>query len=351
MDNSTNNFQLLHGRVTKIDKKTDIYLITIEKESKTIELFIIPVLPVNVGVGCNIKCYVYFDIKTLRLYGFFEPNIGRYFFERLNMVRPIMIEQWCNAYCFFSRDVDPIKRLEEAIQSREPNQLLMTNAFGPRGVEFILQTLGGMEAPDFISMIDYQKVKYAMVDQDENESVLGMNGAYFDFDAFGNEQKAKYYRLSNGVELTQIEHRDEGDDCYSVMMVWFGKEIPTTFTVDMNSEYTADAAVELFERVYLRREYYIMLARHLLKTKLIEKDFRTDDKYLEIAEVYREDPYSMKFGVFEELLASVKLAFVIFGNEGEIAFGFDDYGRDVQYILTGTENEGFTVFEEQGEDE
>ena len=66
----------------------------------------------------------------------------------------------------------------------------------------------------------------------------------------------KQYTISTGAKLRY----DRG--AYVARVDWCGKELFTVFTPDEGvSDVSADAAVALFEKIYARKEYYMMLVR------------------------------------------------------------------------------------------
>lgn len=129
---------------------------------------------------------------------------------------------------------------------------------------------------------------------------------------------------------------------------WANWPVSVILTNDDDNPETAESAAALFERVFDKREYWLMLAYHQLKVKLIED---MGDDYEDYASAYRRKdsfdlPFTaMKYSFFNELLAETELSNVFFGTEGEILFKFYSFSRNCYYDVSGTETEGLTTVE------
>ena len=160
----------------------------------------------------------------------------------------------------------------------------------------------------------------------------------------------KEYKLSTGAIITDKSINENGDG-YDVQVNWFGKEIPTGFTPADDDFEELDAAIATFENVYSKREYYYMLARHLLKIDHLKELLESNEYEAYVTDTeMRNNPSLGKYGIFEEYLAEVELSFVIFGNEDEVLFGFYDYSRDQYYHVIGTGADGFFKIEDNDDD-
>ncbi|MBR3533304.1 MAG: hypothetical protein IKN80_05415 [Clostridiales bacterium] len=168
----------------------------------------------------------------------------------------------------------------------------------------------------------------------------------------------KEYKLSCGVTLN-YSCFDEKHDCYSSDIEWRGfgySEVPTTFTPDEDDPDSYDCSVELFERIYARRELWFMKAYHQLKLKLIDDIESSGENYEDYVTEYRDGSrvcgpqvpslYATTYAFFDELLCEIALCGVILGNEGEVIFAFYDASRECYYEVQGTENQGFTSVEQ-----
>ena len=167
------------------------------------------------------------------------------------------------------------------------------------------------------------------------------------------EVDMKEYKLSCGVTLDEnsfnVEH-----GCYNPMVEWNGfgyTGLSTTFTPDEDDPDSFDCSVELFERIYTRRELWFMKAYHQLKLKLIDDIENSGDNYEDYVTEYRdgsrvcgsESPlYVYNYAYFDELLCEIALCGVILGNEGEVIFAFYDASRECYYEVSGTESQGLT---------
>ena len=143
----------------------------------------------------------------------------------------------------------------------------------------------------------------------------------------------KQYTISTGAKLRY----DRG--AYVARVDWCGKELFTVFTPDEGvSDVSADAAVALFEKIYARKEYYMMLVRDFVKAELV-KEF-SDEEYRDHVLGLEEDGAA----AFDGLLAETEPELFALGNEGEISVDLYDYSKDVRYKLLGTAEDGFTQF-------
>jgi molybdate transport system ATP-binding protein len=79
----------------------------------------------------------------------------------------------------------------------------------------------------------------------------------------------KTYELSNGIMLDEENINDSG--AFETAVQWANWNVSTVFTPDENNPGTADNAVALFERVYAKREYWLMTAYYRLKVMLIDR--------------------------------------------------------------------------------
>ena len=161
----------------------------------------------------------------------------------------------------------------------------------------------------------------------------------------------KNYELSIGQTLNENNINEFGD--LELKVQWANWKVSAIFTRDDDDSEKADNAVALFERVYAKREYWLMLAYHQLKIKLIED---IGDDYEDYVDAYREvdswnPPFSeMKYSFFNELLAEIELTHVFFGSEGELIFMFYDYSRECNLKVVGTESEKLTAVESNEDD-
>lgn len=161
----------------------------------------------------------------------------------------------------------------------------------------------------------------------------------------------KSYKLSTGQTLDENSINEFGD--LELEVQWANWTVSAIFTRDDDNPESADAAVALFERIYAKREFWLMLAYNQLKTKLIEDDW---DNYDDYVDTYREDDYwnfpfsSMKYSLFNELLAETELTHVGFGTEGELLFKFYSYLRDCGFDVTGTETDKLTTVKSSEDD-
>lgn len=157
----------------------------------------------------------------------------------------------------------------------------------------------------------------------------------------------KAYELSNGMILDEENINSKGD--FELVIKWANWNVATIFTPDDNDPDSADNAVALFERVYAKSEYWLMMAYYKLKEMIISR--MTIEDYDEQAQIYKEENYwnlplsALKFSLFDHLLAEYELEHVIFGNDGEIIFMFYDYSMDNGYIVSGTETDKLTKVE------
>ena len=157
----------------------------------------------------------------------------------------------------------------------------------------------------------------------------------------------KTYELSNGTILDEESINDKG--AFETEVQWANWSVSTLFTPDEENPESADNAVALFERVYAKREYWLMMAYYRLKDMLIDRMMIED--YDGFAEMYRDEEYwnlplsFMKFSLFDHLLDKYELDRVVFGNNGELSFYFYDYAMDNGYIVSGTETDRLTKVE------
>ena len=157
----------------------------------------------------------------------------------------------------------------------------------------------------------------------------------------------KTYELSNGIMLDEENINDSG--AFETAVQWANWNVSTVFTPDENNPGTADNAVALFERVYAKREYWLMTAYYRLKVMLIDRMMIED--YDGFTEMYRDEEYwnlplsFMKFSLFDHLLDKYELDRVVFGNNGELSFYFYDYAMDNGYIVSGTEADRLSKLE------
>ena len=157
----------------------------------------------------------------------------------------------------------------------------------------------------------------------------------------------KAYELSNGMLLDDENINNNGE--FELEIQWANWSVSTVFTPDPENPDNADNAVALFERVYAKREYWLMLAYYKLKEMIISR--MTIEDFDGFAQMYRDEEYwnlplnFMKFSLFDQLLAQYELDRVVFGNSGEIAFMFYDYAMDNGYIVSGTETDKLTKVE------
>ena len=86
--------------------------------------------------------------------------------------------------------------------------------------------------------------------------------------------------------------------------------------------------VEIVERVYAKREYWLMLAYNLLKVKLVEN---LGDKYEEYVDMYRSDYSSfpgtkrsilLKCSLFDEILQETELTHVFLAMKENLFLNF-----------------------------
>lgn len=136
---------------------------------------------------------------------------------------------------------------------------------------------------------------------------------------------------------------------FELEIQWCNWTVSTVFTPDNNNPESADEAVALFERVYAKSEYWLMLAYYKLKEMIIDR-MNVED-YDSVAAMYKEDEYwnlplnFMKFALFDHLLADYELDRVIFGNDGAVSFKFYDYKLDNGYTVSGNETDKLTRVE------
>lgn len=162
----------------------------------------------------------------------------------------------------------------------------------------------------------------------------------------------KEYKLSCGVALDENSFNEE-NECYDPMIEWKGfgySGVPTTFTPNEDDPDSYDCSVELFERIFARRELWFMKAYHQLKLKLIDDIENSGDNYEDYVTEYRDGSrvcgkqspfYASTYAFFDELLCEIALCGVILGNEGEVIFAFYDASRECYYEVSGTESQGF----------
>ncbi|MBR5181635.1 MAG: hypothetical protein IKW88_05225 [Clostridiales bacterium] len=157
----------------------------------------------------------------------------------------------------------------------------------------------------------------------------------------------KAYELSNGMMLDEENINNNGE--FELEIQWANWSVTTVFTPDDDNPGCADNAVTLFERVYAKREYWLMLAYFKLKEMIISR--MTIEDFDGSAQMYRDEEYwnlplnFMKFSLFDQLLAQYELDRVVFGSNGEISFMFYDYAMDNGYIVSGTETDKLTKVE------
>lgn len=157
----------------------------------------------------------------------------------------------------------------------------------------------------------------------------------------------KAYELSNGMMLDDENINNNGD--FEAEIEWANWSVSTVFTPDIDDPGCADNAVALFERVYAKREYWLMLAYYKLKEMIISR--MSVEDYDGFAVLYRDEEYwnlplsFMKFSIFDQLLEKYELDKVVFGNNGELSFMFYDYSMDNGYIVSGTESDKLTKVE------
>ncbi|MBR3465009.1 MAG: hypothetical protein IKH23_08025 [Clostridiales bacterium] len=157
----------------------------------------------------------------------------------------------------------------------------------------------------------------------------------------------KAYELSNGMMLDDENINNNGD--FEAEIEWANWSVSTVFTPDADDPGCADNAVALFERVYAKREYWLMLAYYKLKEMIISR--MSVEDYDGFAVLYRDEEYwnlplsFMKFSIFDQLLEKYELDKVILGNNGELSFMFYDYSMDNGYIVSGNETDKLTKVE------
>ena len=153
----------------------------------------------------------------------------------------------------------------------------------------------------------------------------------------------KTYNVCNGMVLDEEYINDQG--CYEPYIHWWCKPTPTVFTPDEDDPDSSDNSVALFEKVYPKREFYLMLAFHRLKVFLLEEK---ESEYDDIVSEYRKENYFLNkvsklnpdgpYHFFDELLVDIGLSGVAFGNEGELMFTFYDFANDRYIDLIGSED-------------
>ena len=161
----------------------------------------------------------------------------------------------------------------------------------------------------------------------------------------------KNYRLSTGQLLSEKNINRRGDLELKVQWndEWTDWPVSVIFTRDDDSYESADNSVALFERIYAKREYWLMLAYHQLKVNIIDDDICDEYENYINRDAAMEPPfYTMKYSIFDELLMGIEMTHAFFGTEGEIVFLFYDFSRDCSFRVSGTETERLTTVEKRG---
>ena len=149
----------------------------------------------------------------------------------------------------------------------------------------------------------------------------------------------KTYSICNGMVLDENCINDAG--AYEPSVKWMQNPIPTVFTPDEDNPESSYYSVSLFNVVYPKREYYLMLAFHRLKVFLLEEN---ESEYDELAAEYREEYHYMgsklqpeaPYSFFDELLINIQLCGVSLGNDGELCFNFYDFMNNRFIEMTGS---------------
>lgn len=151
----------------------------------------------------------------------------------------------------------------------------------------------------------------------------------------------KNYELCNNI-IIGSSNRLRGTRCCTKQIRWFDKDVETNFTLDEGKN-SIDNSVDLFNKIFPKRELYLMSAKCTLKTWLIKNFEKNNIDYEEFASFYRENPESVwEYGIFDELLEEIHLSMIALGNEGEVSFFFSVDKRSYDLEVSGKVDKGFT---------
>lgn len=145
-----------------------------------------------------------------------------------------------------------------------------------------------------------------------------------------------YSDIEESIKLSNGDYVTYDGATYNGEISWYGKNILTILTLDDN-QVTANNAVSVFEKVYARKELFLMLAEDfLVKVKL--EDEKSYKAYLQNPD---DDPRRQ----LRTTIIDAEVDLIVFGNENEIVFSFYDYAEDCRFRVRGTYEEGFTMLD------